>query len=394
MINFTFHSPTEFVFGRDTEKSAGLLVKKYGGTRVLLVYGGGSAVKSGLIGRVESSLAEAGIACIRLGGVVPNPRSSLVYEGIRLARAEKADFLLAVGGGSAIDTAKAIAAGTLYAGDFWDFYAKKAKVEACLPIGCILTISAAGSEGSTSSVITKEEGMVKRGHHSEFFRPKFSIMNPVLTYTLPNYQKASGAADMMAHVLERYFSPEKGNDLTDRLCEAVLTAVVRAAPIALADSTDYDAHAQLMWAGNLAHNDTCGNGRISDWGAHAMEHELSARYDVAHGAGLAALYPSWMRYQMDQDVMLFAQFGHRVFGVEMDFEDPKQTAKKGIDAFEQFLQSIGMPISLEELKIPYEDIPSLAASVGYHRPDELGNFRPLHQSDVVNIYRMAYPAKR
>lgn len=390
MVNFSFMSPTEFVFGRETELNTGMLVKKYGGSKALIVYGGGSAIKSGLMDKVEKSLLAAGISYACLGGVKPNPRSDLVYEGIALVRRERADFLLAVGGGSVIDTAKAIAAGALYDGDFWDFYEKKAAVEKALPIGCVLTIAAAGSEGSSSSVITKVEGMLKRGHRSDLFRPKFSVMNPEYTYSLPPYQKASGAVDMMAHVLERYFTNEKGNDLTDRLCEAVLSSVIRAIPIALENPTDYDAHAQLMWAGTLAHNDTCGNGRVADWGAHGMEHELSAKYDVAHGAGLAVVFPAWMRYQMAHDVMLFAQLAHRVWGIDMDFSNPARTASLGIDACEAFFQKIGMSTTLKELNVPWEDIPELAASVAYHRPDELGNFRPLHREDVEKVFRLAY----
>ena len=390
MMNFSFWSPTEFLFGTGTETSAGVMVKKHGGSRVLVHFGGGSAVKSGLIGRVEASLKEAELFFITLGGAQPNPLSGLVYRGIEMIRENGIDFVLAVGGGSTIDSAKAMAVGAVYDGDFWDFHSKKAEATAGLPVGCVLTISAAGSESSNSCVITNEETNVKRGSRSQFNRPRFAIMNPESTYTLPDYHKACGIADILAHVMERYFTNEKDNDLTDRLCEAVMCAVIKAGPATIEKPTDYNAHAQLMWASTLAHNDTVGNGRVGDFGPHGMAHELSADFGVIHGAALAALFPAWMTYVMKHDIMVFARFAQRVWGIEMDFDNPERTAEEGIRAYCCFMKRIGMPVSLKELDIPYEALPKMARDVGYHRPDELGNFMPLHQEDVLAVYRMAY----
>lgn len=385
MLNFTYYSPTEFVFGRGAEEKAGEMIKKRGGTKVLVHFGGGSAIKSGLIGRVTASLEKAGLEYVMLGGVQPNPRSTLVYKGIELARAEKVDFILAVGGGSVIDSSKAIAMGTPYDGDFWDFFCGKAKPETALSVGVVLTLAAAGSEGSKSCVITQEEGGFKRGCGTELNRPKFALMNPEVTYTLPAYQTACGATDMMAHVLERYFTNEKGVDLTDRLCEAVLSAVIKAAPVAIAEPDNYEARAQLMWAGTLAHNDSCGLGREGDWASHQIEHELSARYDVAHGAGLAVVFPAWMRYQIDHDPMRFAQLALRVWGCDMDFEHPEKTGLQGIERFEAFWKSLGMPTRLGELGVNPDDIPAMAAKCKRNNAGKLGFFRPLDTEDIAKI---------
>lgn len=385
MLNFSLYSPTEFVFGRGAENQAGAMIKKRGGTRVLVHFGGGSAIKSGLMARVTASLEAEGLPYVMLGGVQPNPRSSLVYEGIRLARAERVDFILAVGGGSVIDSSKAIAMGTPYDGDFWDFFCGKAKPERALSVGVVLTLAAAGSEGSKSCVITQEEGGFKRGCGTELNRPKFALLNPEVTYTLPAYQTACGATDMMAHVLERYFTNEQGVDLTDRLCEAVLSAVIKAAPTAIREPENYDARAQLMWAGTLAHNDSCGVGREGDWASHQIEHELSAKYDVAHGAGLAVVFPAWMRFQLDHDPMRFAQLAVRVWGCDMDFEHPERTALCGIERFEQFLKSIGMPLRLHELGVDPADIPVMAAKTKRNNAGRLGFFRPLDTADIEKI---------
>lgn len=385
MLNFSLYSPTEFVFGRGAEAQAGAMIKKRGGTRVLVHFGGGSAIKSGLMARVTASLEAEGLPYVTLGGVQPNPRSSLVYEGIRLARAEKVDFILAVGGGSVIDSSKAIAMGVPYDGDFWDFFCGKAKPESALSVGVVLTLAAAGSEGSKSCVITQEEGGFKRGCGTELNRPKFALLNPEVTYTLPAYQTACGATDMMAHVLERYFTNEQGVDLTDRLCEAVLSAVIKAAPTAIREPENYDARAQLMWAGTLAHNDSCGVGREGDWASHQIEHELSAKYDVAHGAGLAVVFPAWMRFQLDHDPMRFAQLAVRVWGCDMDFEHPEKTALCGIERFEQFLKSIGMPLTLRELGVDPADIPAMAAKTKRNNAGRLGFFRPLDTADIEKI---------
>ena len=385
MLNFNYYSPTEFVFGRGAEERAGEMIRKRGGTKVLVHFGGGSAIRSGLMDRVTASLDAAGLPYITLGGVQPNPRSSLVYRGIELAHSEGVDFILAVGGGSVIDSSKAIALGVPYEGDFWDFFCGKAKPERALGVGGVLTLAAAGSEGSKSCVITQEDGGFKRGCGNELNRPKFALMNPEVTYTLPAYQTACGATDMMAHVLERYFTNEKGVDLTDRLCEAVLSAVIKAAPVAIAEPDNYEARAQLMWASTLAHNDSCGLGREGDWASHQIEHELSARYDVAHGAGLAVVFPAWMRYQLDHDPMRFAQLAVRVWGCDMDFEHPEKTGLEGIERYEQFLKSIGMPTRLSDMGVNPADIPAMAEKCKRNNAGKLGFFRPLDTGDIAKI---------
>ena len=389
MLDFTFCSPTEFVFGRGTEARAGERIAAHGGHKALIHYGGGSAVKSGLLARVIASLDEKGVSHVELGGVQPNPRASLVYEGIKLCRSEGVDFVLAVGGGSVIDSSKAIAVGVPYEGDFWDFFCGRAKAEKALGVGVVLTLAAAGSEGSRSCVITQEDGMLKRGHASDLNRPRFAIMNPELTYTLPAYQTACGATDMMAHVLERYFTNEKGVDLTDRLCEGVLCAVRDAAPAALKKPDDYDARATLMWAGTLAHNGLCGVGRREDWASHQIEHELSARYDVAHGAGLAVVMPAWMRYVVGHDPARFAQWAVRVWDVAPNEGDPLSTGLEGIARFERFLKGLGMPTTLRALGADPADIPALAAKTKRNNAGKLGFFVPLDTEDIEKILRLA-----
>ena len=389
MHNFTFYSPTYFAFGKEEENNAGHYVKRFGGSKVLIHYGGGSVVRSGLLDRVKASLAKEGIAFVELGGVKPNPRSGLVYEGIELCKKENVDFVLAVGGGSTIDSAKAIAAGTVYEGDFWDFYSGKL-VEKALPVGTILTIAAAGSEGSPDSVITKEEGMLKRGASGEALRPAFSILNPALTQTLPPYQTACGITDIMAHLFERYFTNTQDVEVTDRMIEALLLTMIHEAPKVIADPNDYQARANIMWAGMIAHNNCCGVGRQQDWASHDLEHELSALYDCAHGAGLAVVFPAWMEYNLQHDVMRFAQVAHRVWGCSMDFQHPEITAKAGIRAFRAFLKSIGMPQTLAELGGKEEDIPYLAHTAAYGNGNDgtLGSFVVLREEDMANIYRL------
>lgn len=388
MNNFTFHSPTEFVFGRDTEKKAGELVKKYGGQRVLVHYGTRSAVKSGLLGRVEKALDEAGLYHVSLGGVQPNPRDTLIYKGIDLCRAEKIDFILAVGGGSVIDSAKGIAAGVCYEGDFWDMYMRKAPVSAALPLGTVLTIAAAGSEGSGASVVTREEGMLKRDIGSDLVRPRFSVLNPELTCTLPPYQTACGITDIMAHVFERYFTNTPDVECTDRLCEAILLTILHEAPRVMKDPANYEARANIMWAGTVAHNDLVGCGRSQDWNSHGLEHELSGLYDCAHGAGLAVIMPAWMEYVCLHDVSRFCRMAVRVFGVEMDYDDPESTARAGIAAFRNFLQSIGMPVNFDMLGAKAEDIPVLVEKLGIG-DGKRGGFMTLDRKDVENIYTLA-----
>lgn len=389
MDNFTFYAPTYFVFGKDTEMEAGTYTKRFGGTKVLLHYGGGSVVRSGLLDRVKASLDQEGIAYLELGGVKPNPRSGLVYEGIELCRKEKVDFILAIGGGSTIDSAKAIAAGALYDGDFWDYYQGKI-VEKALPIGTVLTIAAAGSEGSPDSVITHEDGMFKRSTTGEALRPKFTIMNPALTQTLPPYQTACGITDILAHLYERYLTNTTEVEVTDRMIEALMLTMIHEGPRVIENPNHYQARANIMWAGMMAHNNSCGVGRSQDWTSHDIEHELSAMYDCAHGAGLAVVMPAVFTYNMQHNVMRFAQVAVRVWGCQMDFACPENTAKAGIEALRQFLISIGMPKNFAELGAKEEDIEKLAhtACHGDVREGKLGGFVALEQKDVENIYRL------
>ncbi len=392
MDNFSFYSPTEFHFGRGAESDCGALVRKYGGTKVLLHYGSGSAIRSGLLGRVKASLEVAGIAYTELGGVEPNPRDTKVYEGIALCKAEGIDFILSVGGGSCIDSAKAIAIGVPYDGDFWDFYSGKATVAAALPVGTVLTIAAAGSEGSGDSVVTKVDGGLKRGVGSNLLRPRFSVLNPELTCTLPAYQTACGATDIMAHVFERYFTNTQEVEITDRLCEAVLLTMLYETPRVIKDPNNYEARANIMWAGTVAHTNIVGVGRSQDWNSHGIEHELSGLYDCAHGAGLAVIMPAWMEYVMHHNVMRFAQMAVRIFGCEMNFECPEITAKEGIRRFRSFLSSIGMPINFEQLGAKEEDIPLLVEKFGVG-DGKTGGFLPLSAADVTAIYEIAAHAE-
>ncbi len=392
MDNFTFHSPTEFVFGRGTESECGKYVRKYGGSKVLIHYGGGSVVRSGLLERVKKSLEAEGIGFCELGGVQPNPRDTKVYEGIELCRKEKVDFILSVGGGSCIDSSKAIAVGVPYDGDFWDFYTGKAEIKAALPVGTVLTIAAAGSEGSGSSVITKGNGMLKRGSGSDLMRPRFSVLNPELTCTLPAYQTGCGATDIMAHVFERYFTNTKEVEITDRLCEAVLLTMIKETPRVIADPNNYEARANIMWAGTVAHNDIVGVGRSQDWNSHGIEHELSGLYDCAHGAGLAVVMPAWMEFVMQHDVMRFAQMATRIWGCEMNFENPAETAKQGIKAFRRFLHEIGMPINFDELGARAEDIPLLVEKHGVGDGQTRGFVR-LSADDIKEILTIAAHAE-
>ena len=393
MENFTFYSPTKFVFGKDMENQAGELVREFGGKKVLLHFGGKSAEKSGLLSRVRQSLKASGIDFVELGGVHPNPLDDLVYEGIELCKKNGVDFVLAVGGGSVIDSSKAIALGVCYDGDFWDFYSNKANPSKALPVGTVLTIAAAGSEGSGDSVITKKDGMVKRGTGGDCIRPRFSILNPALTQTLPAYQTACGATDIMAHVCERYFTNTKNVETTDRLCEAVLLSMVHETPKVIADPNDYEARANIMWAGMVAHNNIVGVGRDQDWNSHRIEHELSGLYDCAHGAGLAVIMPSWMEYVWRHDVMRFAQWSERVWGVKMDYADPESTVREGIHRFRLFLHDIGMPINFDELGAKEEDIPTLVKKLGLAEGQTTGGFVHLSSDDIAKIYRIAARAK-
>ena len=389
MDNFNFYSPTFFAFGKDRENETGEYVKRFGGSKVLIVYGGGSVIRSGLLDRVRASLDREAIPCVLLGGVKPNPRSGLVYEGIELSRKENVDFVLAVGGGSVIDTSKAIAAGAVYDGDFWDFYCGK-PIEKALPVGTILTIAAAGSEGSPDSVITREKGMLKRGASGDAIRPCFSILNPALTQSLSAYQSACGITDIMAHLYERYLTNTEEVEVTDRLIEALLLTMIHEGPRVIENPDYYEARANIMWAGMMAHNNSCGVGRSQDWNSHNIEHELSALYDCAHGAGLAVTMPAVFTYVMHHNVMRFAQVAVRVWGCQMDYAHPEVTAKAGIEALRRFLHSIGMPGNFAELGAKEEDIPYLVDTLcnGNGRSGSISGFVILDRKDCTEIYRL------
>ena len=380
MIAFDYCTPTEYVFGPDTETRAGELSKEKLGNRLLIVYGGGSAERSGLLGRVRRSLTDAGIQFKELGGVKPNPTDDLVYQGIELCRREGLNAVLAVGGGSAIDTAKAIAGGVPYEGDFWDFWAGKAVMDKALPVGVILTIAAAGSEGSGNSVITKIDGEIKISLRTNVLRPKFAIMNPKLTETLPEYQTACGITDMMAHIMERYFSNTPDCEVTDRLCEGLLTAIINEAPKVMADPENYQARANIMWAGTLAHNGICGCGRQEEWTCHAMEHEISALYGVAHGAGLAVVFPAWMEYVSQYNSDKIIQFGRRIFGVD--------SAPEAIAELRRFYCSIGMPLTMKELGISSPDIELMNTKLHRAKGAVIGNYVPLDAIATAKIYEL------
>lgn len=386
MLNFDFYSPTYFAFGKEREFDCGKLVKRFGGTKVLLHYGGGSIKRNGAYDHVVQSLKEAGIDFVELGGVQPNPRSGLVYQGIELCRKEKVDFIVAVGGGSAIDSAKAIAAGVPYDGDFWDYYSKGLSVDVALPVGTVLTIAAAGSEGSGDSVITHEKSNLKWAASGDAIRPKFSILNPEFTTTLPAYQTACGICDIMVHVCERYFTNTKDVATTDYLCEAILQAMIEEGRKVIADPADYEVRANIMWAGMVAHNNIVGVGREQDWASHNIEHELSALYDCAHGAGLAVIMPSWMKYVYKQDVQRFARWAKNVWHIEKDNEE--ESALAAIEAFKNFFKEIGLPVSMDALGAKREDIPHMVAQL--QKMESVGNFVHLTPTDLTAIYEGAF----
>ena len=395
MNNFQYYTPTKVIFGKDTQTQVGQLVKAYGGTKVLVHFGGKSAKASGLLDQVIAALDAEGLGHVELGGVVPNPRLSKVYEGIELCKKEGVDFLLAVGGGSVIDSCKAIGYGMCYDGDVWDFYSGKAVPAACLPIGCVLTIAAAGSEMSNSSVISNEDGWRKRGVNNDLSRTRFAIMNPELTYTLPPYQTASGCVDILYHTIERYFSGGETVEPTDYMAEGLMRTILEMAPRAIADPTDYDSHAAIMWAGSLSHNGLTGcgrggKGRVGDWASHQLEHELSGMFDVTHGAGLAAVFGSWARYVMPEAPARFARFARNVMGVTLEGTDT-QVALAGIEAFEDFLRAINMPTNIRELGLELDDesIDKLSWKCTFEGKRTIGSFKVLGLEDIKAIYRMA-----
>lgn len=388
MNNFTFCSPTKYVFGRDKESLTGQLTVEMGSKRVLIVYGKGSVVRSGLLDRVKQSLTTSQVEYFELGGINPNPTDDRVYEGIELCRANNIDGLIAVGGGSAIDTAKAIAGGVPYEGDFWDFFAGKAVMTDALPVGVVLTIPAAGSEGSGNSVITKLDGLHKISLRTESaLRPKFAVMNPELTFTLPPYQTASGIADMMTHIYERYFTNTPEVEVTDRVSEGVLKAIITEASRVMAEPENYEARANIMWCGTLAHNGICGTGRQEDWVSHFMEHELSAVYGVTHGAGLAVIVPAWLTFMVEHNPGKVAQFARRVWDVVET--DDRKAALQGIEKLKQFYKSIGMPITLKELGIDNPDIDLLVKKLHENKGQTIGGYYRLTPTETTQIYTLA-----
>ena len=388
MLNFRFQNSTEIIFGKDTQSETGQEVKKYG-TKALLHFGSNRIKKNGLFDEITSSLKEAGIEYIELGGVEPNPRIGLVREGIKLCRQKSIDFILAIGGGSTIDSTKAIASGYFYDGDVWDFFNGKAKVSNSLPLGVVLTIPAAGSETSDSGVVSNPDTKEKLAFAAPCLRPKFAIMNPELTYSLPAYQTACGAADIMAHVMERYITNVKDVDFTDRLCEATLKTIIYNAPKAVANPGDYAARSEVMWAGTIAHNDLLGTGRQGDWSSHMIEHEFSAYNDVAHGAGLAVIFPAYLKYVLKHDINRMVQFAVRVMGVDQSFSNPEDTALEGIKRLKDFFKSIGLPTSLEEINVPEEVLDYLAGHTCRFDGDKLGSFVKLDTKDIRNILELA-----
>ena len=390
--DFNYYAPTRVVFGRESEEQLPQLIKQFGGHRVLVHYGGGSAMRSGLLDKVYKLLDEAGISYVELGGVVPNPLLSKVHEGIDLCRREQVDFILAVGGGSVIDSSKAIGYGVCYDGDVWDFWDSKAVPQSCLPIGVVLTIPAAGSEMSSSTVITKDEGLLKRGINSDLCRCRFCIMNPVRTYTLPPYQTAAGATDIMMHTMDRYFSKYEDMTLTDAIAVALLRTVKECAVEVLRKPEDYRNRAQIMWASSLAHNDLTECGMEKDFATHKLEHELSALFGVTHGAGLAAIWGSWARFVMARHLNRFVKFAVNVMGVTNDFSHPIDTAIKGIEAMEDFYRQIGMPTTIPELigrQATDEEISVMVDKCSRGGTITVGAMEVLAKDDMEAIYRMA-----
>ncbi len=386
MENFVFQNHTKIIFGKGVEGKTApetAAISK----NILLHYGGGSIKKSGLYDRITASLKAGGIRYTELGGVKSNPRLSLVREGIEICRNSNIDFILAVGGGSVIDSAKAIGVGVCFEGDLWDCFEGKERADKSLPVGVVLTIPAAGSEASMASVITNEDDSSKRVIGYDFIRPVFAIMNPELTYTLPPYQSACGAVDMLAHVMERYFTTVKNVDLTDKLCEAAMRSIIKNAPVILVDPDDYNARAEIMWAGTIAHNDLLGMGRIEDWASHNIEHELSALYDVSHGAGLAVIFPAWMKYVYKELPGKIIQFAVNVLDVEYNGADPLKTGEEGIRRLEAFFSSLGLPVRMDGLEIDnsrFDEMSQRAASGGI-----IGSYKKLNSQDIKRIYELA-----
>jgi alcohol dehydrogenase len=387
MKNFTFYSPARIIFGKAAEEEAGRQTKKYG-KRILFHYGGGSIKKTGLYDRVMDSLRQEGIETVELGGVQPNPRLSLVREGIDICRKKNIDFILAVGGGSVVDSAKAIAAGALYKGDVWDFFSdNRPAIETAIPLGVVLTIPAAGSEVSPDMVITKEEGWLKRASGGEPLYAKFSIMDPELTFTLSRRQTVTGISDIMAHIYERYFSQVPNTDLVDRLAEATMKTVINNTRLVLKDLKDYDARAEIMWSGSIAHNNLLATGKTGDWASHLIEHELSAIYDIPHGDGLSIIFPAWMKYVYRENMDKFARFAETVWDVDAGSMDKESTVLEGIDRMEAYYREVGLPVRLADIGIGGDRLEEMAGKCA--GDGTVGQFKKLDKSDVLEIYELA-----
>lgn len=389
MEDFEYYSPTDFVFGSGAEEKVGAKLSKAGATRVLVHYGRESAVKSGLIERITTSLSTAGIEYIELGGVRANPEVTLIREGIALARKKGVDWILAVGGGSVIDSAKGMAAGMFYDGDVWEIFEQKPPINQVLPIACVLTIPAAGSEGSKNTVVSNDELGMKSGYPNDLLRPRTSFLNPELTFTLPTFQTACGITDMFAHLLERFFGSPLSVPVTDNLNMSLMRTIRAEAPRVMASPLDYEARANLMWAGMLCHNGIAGCGRIEDWATHALEHELSALDpSIVHGAGLAVMFPAWMRYVCDAGPERFAQYGREVFGL-VETGDPLVDAHAAIDETSRFFTSLGMPVRLRELGIGADDLPKMLATLEKNKGTSFGGYKCLGREDALKIYASA-----
>ncbi|MCC8089558.1 MAG: iron-containing alcohol dehydrogenase [Rikenellaceae bacterium] len=387
MIDFAYYNPAKIIFGKKSIGKTGALVKEYG-KKVLLHYGGGSIKKNGVYDAVVESLESSGIEFVELGGVVPNPRLSLVNEGIKICRDNSVDFILAVGGGSVIDSAKAIAAG-VDADNVWDYFIDGSKkINSALPIGVVLTIPAAGSESSPASVITNEEGKYKRSIHSESVIPKFAVMNPEVTYTMPLREIANGYSDIIAHLMERYFTNVKNVDLTDRLIEANMRTILYYGPMAMKEPENYDVRAEIMWGGTIAHNNLLNTGRIGDWASHEIEHELSAEYDIAHGAGLSIIFPAWMKYVNSVNPDKFVQFAERVFDVSLAYDDKSRIINEMIERLENWYKSMGLPVRLSDLGIGEDKLRAMAEKCVENR-GTVGQFKKLNADDIYNIYILA-----
>jgi alcohol dehydrogenase YqhD (iron-dependent ADH family) len=388
--SFKFFLPTKICFGKGEQANTGEYLRQFGAKNILFLYGGGSIKKSGLYEELIKSLNASGITFTELGGVKPNPRLSKVREGIELCRKNNIDFILAVGGGSVIDSAKAIALGAFYDGDVWDYFTNpQTPVSKVLPIGVVLTIPAAGSESSFNLVISKEEGKLKRSYANDILRPKFAILNPELCYTLPDNQISNGVADILAHMLERYFTTEKNNSLTDMLLESGMKNIIKYGRLVHKDRYNYDCWAEIMWTGCVAHNNMLSCGRTGDWASHGIEHEISALYDVAHGAGLATVFPAWMKYVYKNDIMRFAQFANRVFDIESDINNLENTVSNGINALKSFFESINLPTDAKSLGMNADDFELMAKKLMERDSNNyVGNFVKLRYQDVVNILKL------